>query len=282
MNRLVTSLLTGPDGLGTRLREIRERAGLSGKQFAEAVGWEPTRVSKLELGRQMPTTADLSAYVETTNYDALMLDALINQLAEVRSQRFTFAQRGEAGQAAIQKSYSDLIAEASVLRDFETAWVPGLLQVPEYARHVLVESQRLHEFEIDDVDAAVAERVQRQQQLYDTSKRFEMLITEPVLRWRVAPPAVLRAQLDGLLAAMDLPNVRFGIVPLDAELSWTPQQSFAMFDDVAIVEGFVGETTYEGDEAARFARVMELMWSEAVEGDEARRLIRSAAEALNP
>jgi hypothetical protein len=90
---------------------------------------------------------------------------------------------------------------------FETVCVPGLLQTPGYDRRVLTEMVELHDLDISDVDAAVASRIQRQQLLYDTSKRFEFLLAGPVLRWLPCPPDVMRGQLDRLPTVVGLPNM---------------------------------------------------------------------------
>lgn len=279
MNPVVTSWLTGPDGLGTRLRAIRDRAGLSGKDLAERAGWDSPRVSKLELGRQVPTAEDLRVYVDACGVPD-QLDDLLGLLGEVRSQRFSFAQRGRRGQVEVQRTYSDLVAGATTIRHFGLVYMPGLLQVPDYIRRVLLESRRLHDIEVDDVEASVVERLQRQQLLYDRSKHFQLLIGESVLRWLLVPPSVMRAQLDRLHTVIGLPNVEIGVLPFGVELEWTPQQAFWLFGDVAIVEGFVGETLYEGDEAGQFSKVMDLLWAQAAVGDEARQLIHRAVDAL--
>ncbi|MET8912425.1 hypothetical protein [Micromonospora sp. NPDC004551] len=53
-----------------------------------------------------------------------------------------------------------------------------------------------------------------------------------------------------------------------------------MYDDVAIVETFVGETTYRDVEAATYTKAIERLWNEAVTGEDARRLIVRAAQDL--
>jgi hypothetical protein len=94
------------------------------------------------------------------------------------------------GQVAVQDNYNQLVAESQVNRHFETVYVPGLLQTPDYARRILTEMVELRDLNMSDVDAAVASRMQRQQLLYDTSKRFEFLLAEPVLRWLLCPPTL--------------------------------------------------------------------------------------------
>jgi len=159
--------------------------------------------------------------------------------------------------------------------------VPGLLQTAEYARHVLGEMVELHDLEVRDVDAAVATRMQRQQMLYDQSKRFEFLMAEPVLRWLLCPAGAMRGQLDRLQTVIGLPNVRFGIVPMGVPLRAAPQNSFQLYNDVAIVETFIGETTHQGDEAAAYQRALQRLWDDAASGEDARRLIIRAADQLD-
>ncbi|MEU5724422.1 DUF5753 domain-containing protein [Micromonospora sp. NPDC047738] len=205
---------------------------------------------------------------------------LLRMLGEVQAAHRSWRRQMRQGQAAVQDSYNQLVAESPLIRHFETVWVPGLLQTADYARRALTEMVELHNLDIADVDTAVATRMQRQQFLYDTTKRFEFLLAEPVLRWLLVSPEVMRGQLDRLQTVVGVPNIRFGILPLGVPLATTPQNSFQMYDDVAIVETFVGETTYRDDEAATYTRAIERLWEEAVTGEDARRLIVRAAQDL--
>ncbi|MBM0224914.1 helix-turn-helix transcriptional regulator [Micromonospora sp. ATA51] len=271
--------LTQPEGLADRLRALRTQAGLSGKQLAEANGWAPSKVSRLENGRQMPAPSDLCAWARACGADDAAQD-LLRMLGEVQAVHRDWRRRMRQGQAAVQDSYNQLVAESRLIRHFETVYVPGLLQTADYARRILTEMVELHNLDVADVDAAVASRMQRQHLLYDTGKRFEFLLAEPVLRWLLASPDVMRGQLDRLQTVVGVPNIRFGILPLGVQLATTPQNSFQMYDDVAIVETFVGETTHRDDEAAAYAKAMERLWKEAITGEDARGLIVRAAQGL--
>ena len=138
--------------------------------------------------------------------------------------------RMRRGQAAVQESYNELVAQTTVIKHFETVCVPGLLQTAEYARRILAEMVVLHDLNVDDIDAAVAARLQRQQLLSDSTKRFEFLLAEPVLRWLLCPPNVMRGQLDRLQTVVGLQNVRFGVLPLGRRLAVTPQNSFQLYN----------------------------------------------------
>lgn len=272
--------LTQPEGLADRLRALRTQAGLSGKQLAEANNWAPSKVSRLENGRQMPAPADIHAWARACGADDTAAQELLAMLGEVQAVHRDWRRRMRQGQAAVQDSYNQLVTESRLIRHFETVYVPGLLQTADYARRVLNEMVELHNLDVTDVDAAVASRMQRQQLLYDSNKRFEFLLAEPVLRWLLCSPDVMRGQLDRLQTVVGVPNIRFGILPFGVQLATTPQNSFQMYDDVAIVETFVGETTHRDDEAAAYAKAIDRLWNDAVTGEEARRLIVHAARDL--
>lgn len=281
MNPILEDWLTAPDGLANRLRDLRVAAGLSGKELAEGLGWPPSKVSRLERGRQLPSVTDVEAWGRACRADDDATAPLLDQVGEARTIRMQFRRRMARGQARVQATYSDLVARSTVVRHFETVYVPGLLQIAEYARRVLGEMVDLHGLPIDDVDAAVAERMQRQHLLYDTSLRFEFLLAEPVLRWGLVPGDVMRNQLDRLLSVHAMPHVRLGVIPLGVELATAPQNSFQLYDDTAIVETFVGETVHGAVESAAYARAMDRLWAEAATGDAARRLVLAAAGELD-
>ncbi|MEU8364906.1 helix-turn-helix transcriptional regulator [Nonomuraea sp. NPDC048882] len=276
--------LTQPDGVATRLRNLRTQAGLSGKNLADSHGWQQSKVSRIENGKQLPSPEDVRTWAETCGASETEVDELLQLREKGRIAQLTFRSRMRGGQAAVQESYNALVREASLIRHFETVYVPGLLQVPAYTKRVLAEMIWLHELDVDDVDTAVSTRMQRQQLLYDPAKQFEFLLAEPVLRTLICPPSVMRTQLDRLQTVIGLERVRFGIIPMSVELQVTPQNSFGIYEgeeSLAVVETFIGETFHRGAEAAGYRRVMDKLWDQAVTGDQARDLIITAADALS-
>lgn len=274
--------LTRPEGMATRLRELRVRAGRSGKQLADAIGWAQSKVSRIETGKQMPTEDDIRAWAQSCAA-ADRIEDLLRLQRDARVANLSFRERMRAGQVVVQQGHNRLVDQATLIRDFETAFVPGLLQVTGYARRVLTEMVHLHELVIDDVDAAVSARMHRQQALYEPGKEFEFLITESVLRLGLCPPSVMHGQLDRLQTVIGLDRVRFGIIPFGRQLRWTPQNSVQLYvgdETVAEVESLIGQTWHRGAEADRYARAVDLLWEEAVEGEDTRRLIVDAARAL--
>lgn len=279
MNAL-EEFLTRPGGIADQLKNLRRSANLTGAALGVKVGWSQAKVSKLETGRQKPTPDDLKVWVEATIDDPSTLRKLIEQLDEADAAHSAWQHQVKHGHARIQVNYDELAKAASLIRNFELVFVPGLLQTVEYARVRAEESVRLHGANPAEVDATTLARMQRQQVLYDGSKRFEFVLGESVLRYLICPPAVMRAQLDRLLAAFDMPNVTVAVVPFGVQLATTPQNCFILFDDEAAVETFTSEDLVGGAEGKAYHVAMDRLLAESVTGDEARSLIISAADAL--
>jgi transcriptional regulator with XRE-family HTH domain len=277
----IESWLIRPGGLAERLRELRKAAGLPGARMASDLGWLQSKVSKIETGRQMPSSENVQAWARRCDASTEVGDELQELLAEAQAIHQEWKQRVRLGQAPIQRSYDDLAQQATTIRNAEIICVPGLLQTPEFAAARIAEAVQLHGAPAQEVNAATAERIRRQQILYDTSKTFEFIITEAVLHILLCPPNVMLAQLDRLLSlTAGMPHITFGVIPFRIPLTITPQNSFILFDDLVMVETFAGETVHHGDEAATYAAAMDHLSSVAWTGDRARQLILQAANAL--
>ena len=279
LDPIVTDWLTRPGGLAPRLRALRTDAGLIGTDLADRAGWNQSKVSRIETGKQLPSDADIRTWATLSGAAELVAAELLELLGDAQALHLDWKRRTRQGQAAVQASYNELVQGSKVIRHFETAVVPGLLQTAEYARCIAVEAASIHGTD-DDPDQVVAMKLQRQQVLYDSTKQFEFLLAEPVLRWLPCPPNVMRAQLDRLQTLIGVPNVRLGIIPLGVQLDTVPQNNFVLYDDVAKVETFVGESSRRGEPAMAYATIMDRLWAAAVEGDPARQLIIRAADAL--
>jgi transcriptional regulator with XRE-family HTH domain len=277
-NPQVHDYLTRNDGLATRLRKAR--GDMPAKDLAAAAGWLPSKVSKIEAGKQLPSADDLGKWAQHTGVDNALLGQWQAMLVEAQTFRNDFEIRMRDGQKAVQREYNELIAATTTFRFFEMTYVPRFLQIPEYTKVVLTEQHKLHGG-IEDVDAAVDERQESVGYLYDSRRSFDFIVDEAVLRRRRVQPDVMRQQLDRLQSAIGLRNVRIGIIPLDEQIDIFPQNSFELYGDVGYVETFYGDDPkLLIDVVSKYNRVMDLLWESAVEGDKARRLILDAQAHL--
>ncbi|MGP3912433.1 helix-turn-helix domain-containing protein [Nonomuraea sp. 10N515B] len=229
----MTSFQQARIDLGGQLRQLREAVHLSGKELAERLRWQPSKVSRLENARQTPTEDDVVAWAQAVSATPDTTDELIRQVIALAERHDSWKQRYRSGLAAIQEDMRDLEARTKLFRAFEPGIVVGLLQTAEYARHVFRKVKRLYSA-ADQIDAAVRVRMQRQEILYDRSRTFRFVVPESALHTTLAPADVMRGQLDRLLAVSTLPNVEFGVIPFGTELPSAPINGFWIYNDAMV------------------------------------------------
>lgn len=265
-----------------RLRDLRRAAGLSQEQMGDHLGSKQGKPSKIETGKTTPSPADIETWVAVTSGNDEDRIDLLAVLAELDVIEQEWPTKFSRGQSLAQGEYDRMARQATLIRNFETAAVPGLLQIYEYAHHRSLEGQRQNA----DPDLAAIEentraRIKRGDVLYESGRQFQFLIAEPVLSWRLAPYSTLRAQLSRIIALSDLPNVSVSVLPFDADLRDTPQHGFILFDDTAVVETLSREEKFPGQDKARvYLDLFTDFWALALHDDAARQKIESAIRRL--
>jgi transcriptional regulator with XRE-family HTH domain len=273
--------LNRPGGLSRQLRDLRRAAGMTGTRLAHELGWTQSKISKIETGRQMPTEDDVIAWARGCRARRDNTQALLGLLAEAQGLHREWRQQVRLGQVAIQRNYDELALRAKSIRNAEVVFIPGLLQTAAYAHCRIAEGVRLHGSSPEEIEAATARRMQRQQVLYDTSKTFEFIVTEAALRFLLCPVAAMLGQLDRLLTLAGLAHIKLGVIPFGVELPTAPQNAFILFDnELAVVETFAGETMHHAEEAEAYAAAMDSLAAEAWYEQQARELIIRASQAL--
>ncbi|WP_281247456.1 DUF5753 domain-containing protein [Saccharopolyspora shandongensis] len=182
-----------------------------------------------------------------------------------------------AGHRARQQQSFDNEHAATRIRNVEFGVVPGLLQAADYARAVFRIQAELLQAPDSDIEASVRVRLQRQQVLYQ-GKEIELIVSQHALQHPVAPPDAMLGQLDRLVSAVDIPGLRFGVLPAFRRLPNITMNGFTMFDDLVQVEHVSAELTIDDPEqVAIYHRLMDRLWLVACEGDEARAILHQLA-----
>jgi hypothetical protein len=110
------------------------------------------------------------------------------------------------------KQHEDIESEASVIKVFEAPVVPGLLQLPEYARELIAAGSP------PDVDEILGRRMARQAILgREHPPVLLVLLMESVLDWPVGDADVMRMQLAYLLEVSQRANIGIRVVPRSAK-----------------------------------------------------------------
>ncbi|GAA2252715.1 helix-turn-helix transcriptional regulator [Streptomyces amakusaensis] len=270
------------EALGARLRGFRKDAGYSsGRAFAAATGWQESKVSRIENGRQNAGEDDIRVWCELTHTQD-QADDLIATVRHIEELRLEWRRQLQAGAEPRQRKALPVYARTKVFRIWHPTVVWGTLQTAEYAAETF--RQVVDYYEIpDDVDAAVAKRMERQRYLYKGDRIFNVLLAEQALSTNFGGPDVMRGQLDRLLAVMSLPHMSLGILPAGAPMHIWPGNSFSMFDSkLVLVETYSAEfSVTQPREIALYAKAFDLLKRSAVYGQQARALIAQALARLD-
>lgn len=270
--------------LGERLRELRTSAPggrLTGTILAQRLGWPQSKISKLENGRQTASAEDLRAWAEATGQpdaDGELLARLHGLESHLRSWRRQLV----GGHKAVQDAHNEAQAGAAVLHAWESSWIVGVLQTPDYARAILSRFADLHG-SVRDTEEAMRSRLRRQQGLYSGAKKYHILLWEPVLRALICPPSVLAVQLDRLSGVIGMDTVELGIVPIGAALKVPPGGGFWVYDEQqVVVENWHAEVWLDdADSVATHLKVWRTLRESAVFGAGAQNLVSHARRSLD-
>lgn len=263
------------EALGLRLRNLRKDAGLTGRELAAATGWHFTRVSKLEHGVQAPTDLDIRTWCQMCGAEDQAAD-LIAQARAIESMYVEFRRRARSGVKQLMVAFQQTYERAEQFRIYEHSVIPGLFQTADYVRAMLSFWARfLNTDSESDLDEAVAARLERQSIIYESRRRFAVILEENALRTWFGNADTMAGQLDRLLTVMTLPNVALGIVPTMIEREAISTTGFWIFDDklVALETPSASIEVTQPQEIALYESMFAMLRRSAVYGPEARSMI---------
>ncbi len=198
--------------LRTELRALREGKDLTQEQVAKAMEWSLSKMNRIEKAKTGISTNDLK-----------VLLPLYGITDKKRTEELVSLARG-ARQSGWWRHYSDVAppellelieyeSAASAISQFESMFVPGILQTDEYASAVL------QVFFQQRVAARVDLRTRRRDLLSsENAPNFSFLLDESVIQRSAGSPAVASRQLRHLVEVAKLPNVTIQVVPFAAGL----------------------------------------------------------------
>ena len=271
--------------LADQLRDIRVAAGLTGRELAARVGWHGgSKVSKIEHGIRPPSADDVRTWCHVCAVPPERAEELLAEQRAVVGMWVTYQRLNRAGLRRAQQSVRPAFEQAALIRSYQPRIIPGLLQTAGYTTVMLEISRDRQGAGRDDVAGAVGERMDRQRILTQVGHRFEFVLEEQVLRYRVCAAAILREQLLHLRDISRLAQVSLGIIPQRADRHRIlPSEGFVMFDAghlviVELVSGVLSVT--QPREIAMYTKDFTDLASLAVYGGGARHLISMALRDL--
>lgn len=268
--------------LGQELRLLRERRKLTGARAAKELSWSPSKVSRIEAAKTMPSADDIKAMAKLYRADGEKLDELFGLLRDAE-------QRGwwEDYEDALPEEYTRFLgleAEATFQRDWEPQVVPGLLQTEDYAREVILATRGIARITHSGVRSRVEARLDRQQRVLHRVDpcALNVVLDESALMRRFGEPSVMREQMEHLLEISLLPHVSVQVLTLDSlhpvNTGAFIHLKFSAFDDVVYLEQlYTAHFVEDLERVAGYETAFDHMRSEALDEDESRVLVQRKA-----
>jgi transcriptional regulator with XRE-family HTH domain len=196
--------------LGARLRELRESARISQGDAGHAIRGSESKICRIERGRTGTKLRDLSDLLDFYQVSADERTTLLAMAAET-----TIPGWWHAYSDVIPRwfePYLGLEQAATLIRDYQVQFIPGLLQTADYARAVLQVGTR----NTPDLrtDQQVSLRMCRQQILHRPAPpHLWVVIDEGALRRTIGGADIARTQLQHLIEMTQVPHVKIQIAP---------------------------------------------------------------------
>jgi transcriptional regulator with XRE-family HTH domain len=262
--------------LGRRLVELRQSCGLTTTEVQRRLGWSATKLNWIEKARWIePITDAVVDLCELYGVEGQDRDALITLAREAR-QRGWWSRYNDV----FSSELPGFEAGASVIRSFETAFIPGLLQVPSYIELITRAAGITDESEIlRHMDA----RTRRQQILTRDGDacRLHAIIDENAVR-RVTDPQIRSVQLRHLIEVTGRPNVDLQVLPFTAGVYPVTGEVFTYLSfpdpsdrDIVYVETEIDDRMLEEfDELARYRKKFGMLQAAALDPEETRTYLK--------
>ena len=272
--------------LMAELKRLREAAGLTQEDVAAQLEWHPTKVMRIETGRTAPHPNDVRLMVEVYGLtDRDQVTALVKLARDARQQGWWYSYRD-----VLLNRYDFFIgleSEATTIRDFELAMIPGLLQTEDYARAVI--SGGPLDYGAEEVARRVEVRITRQRVLTREDRpQLWAIMDESVVHRIIGAPGVMRAQIEHLILAADQGGTTIQVVPYGAGPHPGLAGPFIILgfaepseSDVVYLETVGGNLYVDKSEEARlFSNAFDHLRAVALSPGDTRAMLRAAANAL--
>ena len=200
--------------LGAELRKVREGAGLTTRALGQRLGVGHAWVVRTETGERTISSEDAAAIATAVGVSGAERDRIVELAREADGPDWL-----RAGVPGVHQELVTLIEyerTASSISDIELTMIPGLLQVPDYARAVMSGLSPA------EMEKRLAMRARRRDVLTARhAPSFEGIVLDTALTHPIVDVEVMSDQLRHLEQLAAMSNVEFRVVP-SSPPRWSP------------------------------------------------------------
>ncbi|MDG4828999.1 helix-turn-helix transcriptional regulator [Solwaraspora sp. WMMD1047] len=274
--------------LAGELKRLRQAAGLTRDDAAEQTKLNGATLWRIETAKVRPHRRTL----------IILMNRYGVTDSDERAKLFDLAK--DAGHLGWLQDYEDDLTEqyltyvsfeagARSIRNYESLFIPGLLQTEEYARAVIAGVLPLASKE--EVERRVEMRMQRQAALHRADDPLQLwaIVDEAALHRVVGDAGVMHAQLKALIEVAELPQVTFQVVPFSVGAHTGMPGSFVVMEfpdpadpDLIYVDSIAGDVFVEHEsEVRRITIYYQHLQAAALNRSDSVRLIEQRVAALD-
>jgi transcriptional regulator with XRE-family HTH domain len=271
--------------LAAELRTLRTSSGLTRDAVVERTGINVATLYRIEHARVRPQTRTLRTLLDLYGADEQQQADLVALLRDARQRGWLHAYQSELPEQ--YTTYIGFEGEARSVWNYESLFIPGLLQTEDYARAVI--RAGLPSASRDDIEPRVEVRMQRQDVLHnDNPLELWGIVDEAALRRQVGGRAIMHAQLSHLLQASELPNITIQVIPFSVGAHAGMPGSFvfmqfteASIPDVIYLDSMAGDLFLEAEaDVRRYRLAFEHLRAVAAGPDASRALVAALAAEM--
>jgi transcriptional regulator with XRE-family HTH domain len=271
--------------LAAELKRLRVAAGMTVEFAADKTGLDPSSFYRIERALNRPQRRTVLALLDLYGVtDEGRRATLLSWLRDSGQQGWF-----QVYEPYLPEQYQTFIGfeyEAENLLNYESLFIPGLLQTEDYARAVIHGVVPM--ITDEDLQRRVEVRMQRQSVLHrPTPMQLTAVFDEAAIRRVVGGGEVMQAQLQHLLRAAAWPHITLQVVPFGAGAHPGMPGSFILmnfadpFDaPLVYVDSMAGDLFLEAEEdVKRFAATFERIATAALSPAQTKKMIQEAARA---
>jgi transcriptional regulator with XRE-family HTH domain len=265
---------------------MRTAAGLTREDACDQTGINAATLYRIEAAKVRPQRRTLVALLNLYAVTDAQQRASLIELSQQASQLGWL----QAYESALGEGYSAYIsfeAEARAVSNYESLFIPGLLQTERYARAVIhgVWPQATAE----EVQQRVEVRMQRQALLAkDDPITLWAIVDEAALHRLVGGPEIMAEQLHRLAEATKAPHIVLQVIPFTAGAHPGMPGSFVVMEfpdaadpDLVYIDSMAGDLLLEKEaDVRRYTDMFQHLRAQALSPNDTHRTIATAIDAL--
>lgn len=271
--------------LAAELRRLRKVAELTREDVSERTGINNATLYRIETARARPQMRTLTGLLNLYEVDQDQREYLTGLCREATTQGWLRPYHSELPEE--YTAYISFEDEAQCARNYESLYMPGLLQTEDYARAVI--RGGLPAATDDEVEDRVRARMARKGVLTKRSPlKLWAVVDEAALRRVVGGADVMRGQFDHLTNIIKAPNVTLQVISFDAGAHPGMPGQFIVLGfadpvdtDLVYIDSMAGDLFLESEaDIARYRTAFDNLVAVALSPNDSAALIAEIASKL--